>query len=111
MFKHSLMSAFTSRPPVLHMPRYADVLPDYMVAFDGIDAMLRELKELQAGSKDSSRNRKRRRHTRISLQYYRDGLVWGSGLDPGTTTALEDPANHDWTMNRKERMNTEEYKA
>ncbi len=44
----ALMSAFTSRPPVLHILRYADVLPDYMVAFDGIDALLRDLEEHQS---------------------------------------------------------------
>ncbi|MGB9786868.1 MAG: hypothetical protein ACPLRJ_06330, partial [Infirmifilum uzonense] len=45
MFKYSLMSAFTSRPPVLHMLRYADVLPDHRKAIDSIDAMLRGLGE------------------------------------------------------------------
>ncbi|MGC9108521.1 MAG: hypothetical protein ACP5IE_10100 [Infirmifilum sp.] len=49
MIKQALMSAFISRPQVLHTHRsfqgYAGILPYYRVALDSVDAVLRGLEE------------------------------------------------------------------
>ncbi|MGB9786753.1 MAG: hypothetical protein ACPLRJ_07340 [Infirmifilum uzonense] len=57
MFKHALMSAFTSRTPkscthIAPLRAYADILPDPRKILDDIDAMLRELEEHQSRIED-----------------------------------------------------------
>ncbi|MGC9095573.1 MAG: hypothetical protein ACP5II_00220 [Infirmifilum sp.] len=52
MFKHVFISTFYRGPKsctrLAKLRAYADVLPEYRVALDRMDAMLRELEELQS---------------------------------------------------------------